>query len=341
MGSFANAYNSVAMQRMMVGDETRTRAFQRSIQTTVQPGMVVLDIGAGSGILSCFAAQAGASRVYAVEREPGAVAMARALIADNGFTDIIRLVQADAERVWLPEKADVIVSEWLGAYGVDENMLRPVLVARDRWLKEGGAMIPATVTAWMAPVDHPASREATFFSANPYNLNLRALDPFPHPQAVCLPRGMGVEQLAGEPRVLWETNCAAMDAGTASAPHAATLTFSLTGPASALAAWFHAELPGGETLSNAPGQPRTHWGIMLFPIGATRECQAGDAIEVGFHCVPGGPYGSNHIWAVRMGDGPWEVHDTRCSPVAGYEPPWRLYDPGHDVLARIERPNDH
>lgn len=340
MDTFANAYNSVEMQRFMVGDETRTLAFQRSIQATVQPGMVVLDIGAGSGILSCFAAQAGASRVYAVEREPGAVAMAKALIADNGFTDIIRVVRDDAERVWLPEKADVIVSEWLGAYGIDENMLPPVLVARDRWLKEGGAMIPASVTAWMAPVDHPASREATFFAANPYNLNLRVLDPFPTPQAVCLPQGISTERLASEPQMLWETNCAVMDAKTARAPHAATLSFTLSGPASALAVWFRAELPGTEALSNAPGQPRTHWGIMLFPIHAARTCQAGDGIEVGFHCVPGGPYGSNHIWAVRLGDGPWEAHDTRCSPAAGYEPPWRLYDPSQDVLARMECPHD-
>jgi SAM-dependent methyltransferase len=329
------------MQRRMVGDELRTQKFQQSIQSVVQPGMVVIDIGAGSGILSCFAAQAGASRVYAVEREPGAVAMAKTLIRDNGFTEIIRLVQEDAERVWLPEKADVIVSEWLGAYGVDENMLKPVLIARDRWLKQGGVMIPATVTAWLAPVDHPASREAMFFASRQYDLNLRVLDPFPGEQAVCLANGIERRWLAGEPQMMWETNSSTMVASTASTPYVADLTFTLTGPASALAAWFHAEMPGIDPLSNAPGQPRTHWGIMLFPIGSSLSCKAGDVLHVGFHCVPGGAYGSHHIWAVRVGDGPLEVHDTRRSPVAGYEPPWRVYDPNHDLLARIDLPNDN
>ncbi|MFM7511933.1 MAG: 50S ribosomal protein L11 methyltransferase [Cyanobium sp.] len=329
------------MQRRMVGDEWRTLKFQQSIQSVVQPGMVLIDIGAGSGILSCFAAQAGAERVYAVEREPGAIAMAKRLIWDNGFTEIIRLVEEDAERVWLPEKADVIVSEWLGAYGVDENMLRPVLVARDRWLKPEGVMIPATATAWLAPVDHPASREAIFFAARPYDLNLGVLDPFPGEQAVCLANGIDTQSLAGEPQMMWETNCSTMAASQASKPYVAHLTFQLSGPVSALAAWFSAEMPGIDPLSNAPGQPRTHWGIMLFPVASALSCKAGDRLHVEFHCVPGGPYGSNHIWAVRVDDGPLEVHDTRRSPRAGYEPPWRVYDPNHDLLARIELPNDN
>jgi len=43
--------------------------------------------------------------------------------------------------VELPERVDVIVSEWLGGYGVDENMFAPLLAARDRWLKPGGRMV--------------------------------------------------------------------------------------------------------------------------------------------------------------------------------------------------------
>ena len=42
-----------------------------------------------------------------------------------------------------PERVDVIVSEWLGGFGIDEGMLVPVIAARDRWLKPGGIMIPA------------------------------------------------------------------------------------------------------------------------------------------------------------------------------------------------------
>ena len=46
----------------------------------------------------------------------------------------------------------MIVSEWLGGFGIDEGMLVPVIAARDRWLKPGGVMIPRSVTAWAALV---------------------------------------------------------------------------------------------------------------------------------------------------------------------------------------------
>ena len=107
----------------------------------VRPGDIVLDVGAGSGILSVFAARAGAARVYAVERTTIAV-LAQELAAANGVAEIVQVIHGDVMDVELPERVDVIVSEWLGGFGIDEGMLAPVIAARDRWLKPGGVMIP-------------------------------------------------------------------------------------------------------------------------------------------------------------------------------------------------------
>lgn len=53
----------------MLKDKTRTRAYQRAIEESPDQfkDKIVLDIGCGTGILSIFAARAGAKHVYAIE----------------------------------------------------------------------------------------------------------------------------------------------------------------------------------------------------------------------------------------------------------------------------------
>ena len=53
----------------MMQDYVRTNTYQTAMlaNTADFTGKVVLDVGAGSGILSFFAVQAGAAKVYAVE----------------------------------------------------------------------------------------------------------------------------------------------------------------------------------------------------------------------------------------------------------------------------------
>ena len=319
-------YDGLDVHRLLVGDQARTRSFERAIRATVKEGDVVLDAGAGSGILSLFAAQAGASRVYAVERAPGAAALARRLIADNGFSDVVQVLPIDMEFLQIPEQVDVIVSEWLGVYGVDENMLAPVLLARDRCLKKGGVMIPSAVTAFLAPVQHPAAERSIQFLDHAYGLDLSGLAPFSMHQVVWVPQPVSASALRAKPAPLWVTDCATMPASEAHAPYAAELSFELTEPGvNGFVAWFEAQLTATDTLSNGPGQPATHWGQFLFPIANARDFAAGDRLEVGFHNVPASLYGSHHIWASRGKDGTLEVHDTRRHPYAGLETPWRAY----------------
>lgn len=112
---------------------------------------VVLDVGTGSGVLAIWAAQAGAARVYAVEATSMA-AHARRLCAQNGVDHIVTVLEGYMEKQTLPEKVDIIISEWMGYFLLRESMFDSVIVARDQWLKPGGAMYPSHAQLHMAPM---------------------------------------------------------------------------------------------------------------------------------------------------------------------------------------------
>ena len=90
------SYRDLQNHESMLQDDVRCRAFRDALREVVTPDSVVLDIGAGTGILSIFAAQAGARQVYAVERSPVAQC-ARQIIADNGLSDRIEVFQGEIE----------------------------------------------------------------------------------------------------------------------------------------------------------------------------------------------------------------------------------------------------
>ncbi len=66
---YFEAYSQLEHQAMMLRDRRRMDAYRAAIlgQPDVFRGKVVLDVGCGTGVLSLWAAQAGARRVHAVE----------------------------------------------------------------------------------------------------------------------------------------------------------------------------------------------------------------------------------------------------------------------------------
>jgi len=154
--SFANYFCEYAYlyhQMDMLEDQHRTGTYYSAIISNPKSfeGKVVLDVGAGSGILSIMAARAGAGHVYAVEATDMAQ-RARMIVAGNGLSSKITVIQGTVETVKLPCKVDVIISEWMGYFLLRESMLDSVLVARDKFLKPGGALFPSHATLYLAPL---------------------------------------------------------------------------------------------------------------------------------------------------------------------------------------------
>ncbi|KAK7264636.1 hypothetical protein RJT34_32245 [Clitoria ternatea] len=146
-------YGQLLHQQNMLQDYVRTGTYYAAVieNRADFTGRVVVDVGAGSGILSLFAAQAGAKHVYAVEASEMAE-YARRLIAGNPvLAQRITVIKGKVEDVELPEKADILISEPMGTLLVNERMLESYVIARDRFLTPAGKMFPAVGRIHMAP----------------------------------------------------------------------------------------------------------------------------------------------------------------------------------------------
>lgn len=308
-------YAEIEVHRTMICDRVRTEAFRRAIDAMVRPGDVVLDVGAGTGILSLFAARAGAARVYAVEQTTIAV-LARELAAANGVADVVHVIQGDIMEVELPERVDVIVSEWLGGFGIDEGMLVPVIVARDRWLKLGGIMIPRSVTAWTGLVHDSHLGETTgFLSDNPYGLRLDGLVEMTLNEVIYSGsfRHLAEGDRRSEQGRLWTTDVMRISLEQAQAPQEAEVLLQVrdSGTANALALWFSADLAPGTFLSVGPGDPPTHWGMTTAPLRSPWELAPGVHVRARVRNAPARPTGTWTSWAVEKPGGDWEEHDEQ------------------------------
>lgn len=149
-------YSMIKNQQNMLEDYTRTGGYYNAIMKNAADfkGKVVMDVGAGSGILSIFAAQAGAKKVYAVEASNMAH-FTKKLVDGNGLSDVIEVLHKRLEDVELEEKVDIIISEPIGVLLVHERMIETYVKARDLFLKKGGLMFPGTSNIFVCPFSDP------------------------------------------------------------------------------------------------------------------------------------------------------------------------------------------
>jgi precorrin-6B methylase 2 len=287
----------------MLKDSVRCEAFLKAIAEAVTPGCAVLDVGAGSGVLSLFAAQAGARTVYAVEHTDIAE-LAQRIVAENGFGDRIHVLRDDMEAIELPGKVDIIVSEWLGGYALDENLLPIVLLARDRWLKPGGRMIPQVVTSYIAPAyDALLQQDIDFWRSEPYGLDLSAIGEARARQADNGRHDLKQEHILCTPQAMWEVDSGTCSVEDANRPFEARLEFNAKrdGQFNILAAWFDAKLGDNIGLCNGPGEPDSHWGRSIFPVGRVVDLAKGSQVRIHFSHEPRGKGESLATWEIQVG----------------------------------------
>jgi len=125
----------------MLEDEGRMAGFKAAIDYLVPDGGRVLDMGAGTGVLSFLAAQK-AAKVYSVERQPEMVQCARTLLEENGCGDTVELIQADARDYLPPEPVDVVVCEMLHSALLREKQVEVIQSFKGRYREKFGDKMP-------------------------------------------------------------------------------------------------------------------------------------------------------------------------------------------------------
>eukprot|EP00927_Polykrikos_kofoidii_P054279 TRINITY_DN48717_c0_g1_i1.p1 TRINITY_DN48717_c0_g1~~TRINITY_DN48717_c0_g1_i1.p1 ORF type:complete len:461 (-),score=83.44 TRINITY_DN48717_c0_g1_i1:35-1417(-) len=128
----------------MLNDSHRNQFYWDAMADKVK-GKRVVDIGAGSGLLSLMAARQGAAKVLAIEASREMVDLAQLNVKRNGESEKISVIHNLSSNVTLPEaeKVDVIVSETLGALMLGEGMLDYLADACRRLGRPGVSVIPA------------------------------------------------------------------------------------------------------------------------------------------------------------------------------------------------------
>jgi len=272
------------MHDIMLADRPRVDAYEAALRAHIRPGDVVVDLGTGTGVLAFLAARQ-AARVEAIEHGP-IIEAAQAVAAANGIENV-HFHRMHSRSFSLPEKADVIVHEQIGAALFDEGVVANMADLRDRVLKPGGRILPHRLELSIEPVQlREELRLLPAWQQQVHGIDFSALRAFgdrqPFDYWYRRPREFPLDHFLCrvEPVVTIDL----LTAGPQDLPHRityehpATEAGSFDGFCVHFRAWFDDEI----SLSNSPEDPQTSW-VTPFLRVEPRRVEVGDPIRLDLH----------------------------------------------------------
>lgn len=310
----------IEYHRTLIADRVRNEAFRRALEAVIRPGVTtVADIGAGTGLLGLMAAKLGAREVFLYETAEVAEVAARILKLNRARN--CHLIPCHSTEMQDPPQVDVVVSETLGNFALEEGIVATMSDARQRFLAKGGTLIPGRLTQRVAPVvtdrihaelgawqhigDGLDFSPALAMGLN--NAYVRTLQPS--------------ELLdGGKSARVWDE----IDFGQESkssrrgevswVPSRRTKIFGF-------AVWWTAELVPGIELSTAPDAPRTHWEQIYLPLLSPLAIPAGETLRLSLRSQTSAEAGTDIAWtATRLDPSGRKVERQALDLAKGYLP---------------------
>merc|ERR1711939_1298806 len=308
-----DAFKANLAKELKGKDKVRTESYRTFILSNpaIFKDAVVLDVGCGTGILSMFAAQAGAKKVYAVDAS-SVLYKAERNVKENGLEGVIECINGKIEDLEgrIPKNGvDVIISEWMGYFLLYEAMLDSVLVAREKYLRLGGLMVPNQCSILLAAVqDDALIADKVDFWDDIYGFKMSAMKENIHKDG---------EVLVLKPDTLISTVVGIKDVDMSkdtpkdsdfSSPFSLRATRS--GKVHGFLGWFDTFFTGRSAMvpsltlqdpassiqapevafTTGPHGTPTHWKQTFFQLDGFLEMQEGDLLEGTFNCRKGNDY---------------------------------------------------
>lgn len=285
----------IEYHRTLIADRIRNQAFHDALARVIRPGETrVADIGAGTGLIGLMAAKLGAREVLLYEAAEVA-GVADAVIRRNRAR-VCHLMPCHSTEMEDPPRVDVVVSETLGNYAFEENIIDTLSDARRRHLKNGGVMIPARVRQYAVPViSDRIHRELMVWDE--VGLGIDLVDAREMSLNNVYVRSFAMNELLedGAAAKVWDSVTLGSDRkGTRRGEASWKLASAQT--VYGLAYWWEADLIEGVTLSTAPDAPRTHWEQLYFPLRTPMQLDADETVLVTLRSRSSEETGTHLAW---------------------------------------------
>lgn len=145
----------------MLMDKNRMDNFKAAIDFTVFEGAKVLELGGGTGVLSCLAASK-ASKVWCVEFNPQLVAESKRLLALNTNGHKVEVIHADAFDYLPPEPVDVVICEMIHVAMLREKQVEVIEAFKARYQQRFGDKLPLFIPTAIIMAVQPLQQDYNF-----------------------------------------------------------------------------------------------------------------------------------------------------------------------------------
>lgn len=285
--ALAQAFSGWRSQRGLLSDMLRTQAFERAIEAVVDRGTSAVDVGCGSGILSFFAARAGAQKVFALE-STSIIDDARELALANGLADRVSFVRGDAAAFRVPQPVDLVMGEWAGMWLLEEwRHFDAFARVRDACLKAGGRVMPTRATMHLSPVDDSGlyvERGPGFWQRPVWGFDFGLV----HERQLDRTRRIIVQadrRTLLHPVEVLAVDCAKDDSRAFFFEREFSVEFAHAASCHGFVGWFTLELAPGIVLDTSPMSIDTHWHQSYLPIEML-QIEPGDVLLTRLRSVP-------------------------------------------------------